>query len=428
MSDKKLYNPKHIGMIHYTLPPAIAGVEMVIRDHARLLSTYGYKLFLLGASGKKFRSEIAVQLTRSFDPKNKAVLAMQEELKNQEVSPIFYTLKNRYIRSIKHWIEANKLGTVIVHNLLSRHYNLALTAAVVEVAQSLHGHVRFITWVHDASFVDSFYTKTNENLKDVYPWNLLATYQKYFTYVTISQTRKYELKNLYGKDKKILVIPNGIDINKMLPLPRQTRMLFRDMLVKNPDYIGLIPVRITERKNIEYAIELCQAAKEKYNINFIFIVTGALHLLNPETVKYYDYLKGKIKEYSLEDNFFFLYNYKFANGDKFDIYKLSIKDLYLISDFLLLPSKGEGFGLPIIEAGFMRIPIFTASLPVFKEVGNGYIHMFSLDSPPEVTVRKIVSYLRRNRSTLFHKVVLRKYALDAIVRDKLIAELLQSKV
>ncbi len=418
--QKKSNSKKHIGILHYTLPPAISGVEMVIRDHARLLSTYGYKVYLLGASGKKFRSEIEVQLAKSFDPKNEKVLRVQEELKKQQVSKSFYELKKKYVAIIKKWIDKNKLDVIIVHNVLSRHYNLALTAAITEVGHQRKNVVKNITWVHDASFIDTFYTQISEHLKQVYPWTLIAEYQKDFIYVTVSQTRKLELKLLYGKDKKIIVVPNGIDINKMLPLPLQTRNLYKDVIRRNPDYIGLIPVRITERKNIEYAIELVKVAKEKFQTNFTFLVTGALHLQNAEAMKYYEYLRKKIKEDQLEQQFFFLYDYKFTTGEKFDIYKLNIRDLYLISDFLFIPSKGEGFGLPIIEAGFMRIPIFAANLPVFKEVGNGYVNVFRLEDSIETSLKGILAYLKKSRSTIYHKIVLKQYSLEEIVKTKLI--------
>lgn len=417
---KKNGSRRRIGIIHYTQPPAISGVEMVIRDHARLLSSNGCRVFLLGASGKKFRKEIDVRIARSFDPKNPKIIQIQEELKKGTISPNFERFRRSYARLISNWIESNRIEVVIVHNVLTRHYNLALTSAIVDVANKLHGKAKFITWVHDASFIDTFYTHVSKKLENLYPWSLIAKYQKNFIYVTVSRTRKKELKKLFGEDKKIIVVPNGIDINKLLPLPLQTRVLFKDIMARHPDYIALIPVRITNRKNIEFAIEMAKVASTKFNIKFVFLVTGALHLQNIETIHYYDFLKNKIRQEKLEDYFFFLSNYKLSNGERFDIYKINIRDLYLISDFLFLPSTAEGFGLPIIEAGFMRIPIFASQLPVFKEVGNGYINIFDLNDPMEVTIDKIVTYLQRSRSTVFHKLILANYSLEKIVKGEIL--------
>ncbi len=206
----------------------------------------------------------------------------------------------------------------------------------------------------------------------------------------------------------------------MLPLPLQTRILFKDIFHKNPDYIGLIPVRIAERKNIEFAIKFAKEARDKFKVKFFFIITGALHLQNPETIHYFKYLKKLIQQDDLTDNFCFLYQFGLSTGEQFDIYKLNIRDLYIISDFLFLPSKGEGFGLPIIEAGFMRIPIFVSELPVFKEVGNGFINTFNLDDDINITVSKTLNYLNRNRATIFHKHILKNFSLEAIVQNKII--------
>jgi len=412
---------KRVGILSYTLPPAISGVEMVIRDHSRLLSNNGFRVFLLGALGKKFRSEIEVQIAKSFDPKNKNVRAIQRELLQGRVTNKFQFTKNKYKKIINKWLEVNKIEVLIVHNVLSRHYNLALTAALAEIAMERATTVKCITWVHDASFVDLFYTKLKSNLKTVYPWSLISQHQPQFEYVTISKTRKNELVKLYGIDEQFIkVIPNGIDINKMLPLPLQTRTLFLDILQRKPDYIGIIPVRIAERKNIEYAIQLAKIARDKYSKRILFVVTGALHLQNIEAVKYYDFLQSEIDTHAVRENFLFLYNYQLSTEEKFNIYKLNIRDLYLISDFLFLPSKGEGFGLPIIEAGFVRLPIFASKLEVFKEVGNGYVNLFDLKDPIEKTLLMILDYLKKSRTTIFHKLILTRYSLAKIVKEHLI--------
>ncbi len=412
---------KHIGIVHYTLPPAISGVEMVVRDHARILSNLGFKLYLLGATGKKFRKEIDVRLAKSFDPKNEQVLTTQEDLNKGIVPEHFQLLVRKYEKIIFLWIKKNKIETVIVHNILSRHYNLALTSAIVNLAQQTHHHLKWITWIHDASYIDTFYTKIPQDLKNTFPWNLIAHPQKHITYVAVSKTRKQELLKMYGKWTPINVIPNGLDINKMLPLPRQSRLLFSEMLERSPDYIAAIPVRIAQRKNIEYAISFAKVARDEFHKNFLFVVTGAAHLQNSNTTSYLSFLKNEIAKHQLQKQFIFLYEYKLHTKEKmekFDINKLNIRDLYLLCDFLFLPSKGEGFGLPLIEAGFIRLPIFASNLPVFKEVGNGYINFIDLNGEVSTNVKMIINYLEKHRSTLFHKQILKQYSLEAIVKNQ----------
>jgi glycosyltransferase involved in cell wall biosynthesis len=51
--------------------------------------------------------------------------------------------------------------------------------------------------------------------------------------------------------------------------------------------------------------------------------------------------------------------------------------LYSASDCLIAASEGEGFGLPIIEAGQHGIALLVRDIPVFREVAGGYATYFS---------------------------------------------------
>lgn len=44
---------------------------------------------------------------------------------------------------------------------------------------------------------------------------------------------------------------------------------------------------------------------------------------------------------------------------------------YALADVVVVPSRAEGFGIPIIEAAARRLPIVANDLPVFREVATG---------------------------------------------------------
>ncbi len=48
-----------------------------------------------------------------------------------------------------------------------------------------------------------------------------------------------------------------------------------------------------------------------------------------------------------------------------------IPDLYRGAAVVVLPSRAEGFGLPVIEAMACGVPVVCSDLPVLREVGNG---------------------------------------------------------
>jgi len=54
-----------------------------------------------------------------------------------------------------------------------------------------------------------------------------------------------------------------------------------------------------------------------------------------------------------------------------------LESIYSASDCLIVASKGEGFGLPIIEAARHKLPIITRDIPVFREVAGDNAVYFS---------------------------------------------------
>lgn len=58
--------------------------------------------------------------------------------------------------------------------------------------------------------------------------------------------------------------------------------------------------------------------------------------------------------------------------------------LYERADGLIMASKAEGFGLPIIEAALRDIPLFLRDIPVFREVAHEHATYFRGESPAEV--------------------------------------------
>lgn len=57
-----------------------------------------------------------------------------------------------------------------------------------------------------------------------------------------------------------------------------------------------------------------------------------------------------------------------------------LSKVYAASTCLLAPSRGEGFGLPLIEAAQQRMPVLARDLPVFREVAGGHASYFSGES------------------------------------------------
>lgn len=58
----------------------------------------------------------------------------------------------------------------------------------------------------------------------------------------------------------------------------------------------------------------------------------------------------------------------------------ALEAIYDVSTCLIAGSRGEGFGLPLIEAAQHRLPIIARDIPVFREVAGEHAHYFSGDT------------------------------------------------
>lgn len=67
--------------------------------------------------------------------------------------------------------------------------------------------------------------------------------------------------------------------------------------------------------------------------------------------------------------------------------------VYASSSCLMAASQGEGFGLPLIEAAWHKIPIIARDIPVFREVAGEHAYYFPDRDSPETLTESLESWL-----------------------------------
>ena len=129
------------------------------------------------------------------------------------------------------------------------------------------------------------------------------------------------------------------------------------------------------RKNIEFALAVTQRLCEM-EFNALLIVTGDKDGQSEGGARYADYIRQSLPE-SIVGNVVFV-------SEFFKVQDDTLRDLYLLADCLLFPSKREGFGLPIIEAGLHRLPVWCSKMPAWWATeGDGCFVLENLDDIPE---------------------------------------------
>src|SRR5579884_3236659 len=402
-----------VALVHYTGPPVIGGVESVVGRHARLLAARGFEVHVLVGRGGPAGGCVRVHRLPLLDSRHPRVLAVGAELEQGRVTPAYAALVARVEEALARALR--RVDVCIVHNALTLHKHLALTAALHEAARRLS--FRIVAWCHDLAWTNPQY---RPHLHPGRPWSLLSTPLPGATYVAVSRERQRQLCAALGfRPAEVEVIPNGVDPAAFLRLTPAARRLADALRLWDQQIVLLLPVRITRRKQIEYALHVV-AEMVRRELAVRLLVTGPPGAHNPRNDQYLDELRDLRRALGVEEEVVFCGELPGPEGRGLLLSDRVMADLYALADALLLPSREEGFGLPLLEAGLARLPAFTSELGAFREVGWDTIHTFSLDLPPAACAQQIIHTLMDDRTYRLRKRVLETYTWNGIMERRIV--------
>ena len=134
---------------------------------------------------------------------------------------------------------------------------------------------------------------------------------------------------------------------------------------------------------------------------------------------YLDSLQTIRKELGLEQAAHFVYAAKGVD-DRLLLSDAELANFYQTADAMFFPSRQEGFGIPILEAGLARLPIFATDLPPFRESAGPNATLFALAAKPRDVARTIVDTLQADRAFQLRRRVLKNFTWQRIVTNKIL--------
>jgi mannosylglucosylglycerate synthase len=151
------------------------------------------------------------------------------------------------------------------------------------------------------------------------------------------------------------------------------------------------------------------------------VVTGPLGPHNPANVEYFERLCTQREKAGLQDAARFL-----AEHNPGYLPDAVISDFYSLADVVFLPSREEGFGIPILEAGIAGVPVFCADIPPLRALGGNHVSYFSADADPAELAASIVDYLSADPVFALRCEVRKSYTWEQVFTGKILP-LLESK-
>jgi glycosyltransferase involved in cell wall biosynthesis len=149
------------------------------------------------------------------------------------------------------------------------------------------------------------------------------------------------------------------------------------------------------------------------------LVTGPPGPHNPRSVDYVDELQAERERSDVRAEVTFLYEERRIDGRFWTATDPMMDDLYQLADLLIFPSAQEGFGIPLLEAGLVRLPVFCSDIPPFREIAGDRVYRFALDAPPAETAARIARFLDTDPATRLRHDVLRRYSWERVFRERI---------
>lgn len=406
---------KHIAILHYSVPPIVGGVESVIQAHVRLLNAAGYHVTVIAGDGEADALPDGTDWVHipELSTRHPEIVQASRELEQGRVPENFGELVTRLGSRLEAVLSPAE--RVIVHNVFTKHFNLPLTAALVHLLEA--GTLRgCIAWCHDFTWTSAH---SRSKVFPGYPWALLRTPRKDIRYVTISKSRQRELAGLFDRpEEEIEVVYNGVDPQELLGLSRVGLTLIDRLGLWDAGLILLMPVRVTEAKNIELAIHVAAVLKAR-NVDPKIILTGPPDPHDQGNMAYFQSLLDLRRELDVENEMRFVY--ESGPAAQPNIVDMNIVgDLYRVSDALFMPSHREGFGMPILEAGLVGLPVFCSGIPAAAELGGDDVTSFPSNTNPADVAALILNRLEQNPSWRLRRRVRRELTWKNIFQQKIL--------
>jgi len=392
-----------IALLHYSSPPIVGGVESVLAHHARLLANAGHEVTILAGRGEVFDERISVRILPRLDSRHHDVMEVKGFLDIGKHTPTFEILREQIRKDLLE--ELKDCDILIAHNVASLHKNLALTAVLFDEYKKPE-FPQLILWHHDLAWTTPRY---QNELHKGYPWDILRTNWKGVSQVVVSDLRRRELADLLNISIAVIkVIPNGVDINAYFKFEPKTIALIERLNLLDADPFFLLPVRLTPRKNIELALKIMAEVRKDFP-KAMLLVTGPEGPHNPKNKKYKERLLSMRDTLKLKGTVHFL-----AEVVNEFLPDPVIADFYRTADALLFPSREEGFGIPIIEAAFSKIPVFCADIPVLHELAGGDVSYFDPDANPVEVAKQIRARMEAESTSRWGRRAKHGYTWDQI--------------
>ncbi len=263
--------------------------------------------------------------------------------------------------------------------------------------------LKSVVTIHDLIFM---------RYPEFFPWIDRQTYLAKFKYSTknadmviaiCEQTKKDLIELLSVDEKKIVVHYQSCDpIFYSIAEPKEINLIKEQYGLKKPYILNV--GAFEERKNQKNLIKAFAQSSRHIEHDLVLVGSGKVYL---------EECKELARNLNIIDRVYFLSDVTFK----------SLPLLYQGADLFCFPSFYEGFGIPIVEALYSKVPVITSKGSCFPESAGPYSEYIDPNSVSDIAERICwVLKSEEHKSKMIHKSYEfvqkfhRKHSTDALVK------------
>lgn len=341
--------------------------------------------------------KVAIDLTSLADNfsgiERYALNISMEMLSNDDKNEYILLFKNSIHNSYTKLLEKKNINSVVIHGKNKLIFaQLTLVKALYKIKADRYIFLAFpspilfrkkgiINTIHDLTAWD--YPDTMKTLSRIYfKFGIKNSVKLSKEILTVSKFSKKRIRDKFG-NKNISIVYNGIsEVFLKNDIENNKQNIFD---VRNkyelPDKYIMCLCTLEPRKNLELLINAYVELRNENKLNLKLVLVGR---------------KGWKIEKLLND-----INNKYTN----DIIVTGFVDdkdlpvIYKAASCFIFPSLYEGFGIPVIEAMYMNVPVICSNTSSLPEVVNGCGILFENNNKEDLKV-KILEFLNKTENEI----------------------------
>jgi mannosylglucosylglycerate synthase len=155
------------------------------------------------------------------------------------------------------------------------------------------------------------------------------------------------------------------------------------------------------------------------------VVTGPPDPHSDTSLAYYNSLLELRSRLGLDQELRFVYETGTGGAESLIIEKSVVSDFLRVSDVLFMPSHREGFGMPVLEAGLIGVPVVASNnVPAAIEIGGKNVYLFDHHASAEQIARIILDEVADSRGVRLRRLVRQNFTWESIFHRKIEPQLL----